>query len=166
MRRALVLAVAGLVLAAGAPSALAARGSLPKLATSAPPGYGARYAVRPHTIWYTGDSTGIIGRIANTVPAVGKRPGFLHWKTWTRTSADAVGTVWLKNRVPDCATSRFYRFALTLTATCPRNGRFSTMTLRYTYHGQPITDVRCDSGHGYWDLPPDWPSSEDCLARP
>jgi hypothetical protein len=67
--------------------------------------------------------------------------------------------VWIKSCLPDCAGSPFYRYSVTVTATLPRNGRFSTVTLRYRYHGKPVVDVRCDSGHGYYDLPPDWPRS-------
>lgn len=131
MRRATALAAVGLVLAAIGPSALAA-GSLPKLATGAAPGEGPRYAVRPHTIDFTGDGTGFIGRIGNDIyPVVGKRPGFLHWKTWTRERAVGVGTLWGKSCIPDCASSPYYRYAVTVTATRPRNGRFSTMTLHY-----------------------------------
>ena len=38
-----------------------------------------------------------------------------------------------------------YRHAVTImvTATLPRNGRFTTMTLRYRVHGQLIVDTRC-----------------------
>ena len=72
--------------------------------------------------------------------------------------------MWLNNCVPDCAAGRFHGYPVTVTATLPRHGRFSTMTLRYSIHGQRITDVRCDSGHGYFDLPPDWPRSNNCFA--
>ena len=164
MRRTLVVIAAAGVLGAVAGSAGAA-GSLPTLATGAPPGYGPRYAVRPHTIWYTGDSTGILGEIANTVPAVGKRPGFLRWKTWNRHRAFAVGTLWGNDCRPDCASGRFHRYPVTVTATRPRNGRFSTITLHYPGGGGPITDVRCDSGYGYFVLPPNWPRSNDCFAH-
>jgi hypothetical protein len=165
MRRALVGLVAAGALLAGAGSTAGAAGSLPKLATGAPFG-GPRYLVRPHTIWYTGDNTGIIGRLPSGSPAVGQTPGFLHWKTWTRVQAVATGTLWGKNCVPNCAQSRFSRSSLTVTATKPRNGRFTTMTLRYSYHGKRVTDVRCDSNHGYFVLPPDWPRNNDCLASP
>lgn len=157
------MAVAVVAVGMAGPRAFAA-GALPKLATGAAFGYEPRYAVRPHTIFYTGDSTGTIGVLPRGAPAVGKQPGFLHWNTWTRVRAHALGTVWLKNCVPDCASSRFHRYAVTVTATLPRHGRFSTMTLHYRIHGHPITDVRCDTGYGYFDLPPDWPHSNNCSA--
>lgn len=159
MRKLIVIAAA--VSVAAVASSAAATGGPPKLAT----GWFPRYAVRPHTIAYTGDSTGTIGVLPRGAPAVGKRPGFLHWTTWSRVRARAVGSLWIKNCVPDCASSRYYRYSLTLTATRPRNGRFTTMTLHYRYRGKPIIDVRCDSGHGYFVLPPNWPRSNDCLAR-
>jgi hypothetical protein len=149
-----------IVLALAVSGALAA-GGLPKLAT----GWFPRYEVRPHMIDYTGDATGVIGRLARRAPAVGKRPGFLHWKTWTASRAYGVGTVWLKSCRPDCAYSPYYRYAVTVTATLPENGRFSTLTLRYRIRGYRIVDTRCDSGHGYYNLPPDWPKSESCFAR-
>jgi hypothetical protein len=159
VRRAIVVAAA-LVAVSG--SSAVAQGSLPKLAT----GWFPRYAVRPHTIYYTGDSTGTIGVLPTGAHAVGKTPGYLHWKTWTRVRAYAVGTLWIKSCLPDCAGSPFYRYPATVTATLPRSGRFSMVTLRYRYHGKPVVEVRCDSGHGYYDLPPDWPRSNNCFAKP
>ena len=148
-------AAAALGLAAGGPSALAARQPLPKVATSAPPGFGPAYGIRPHTIWYTGDSTGILGRIAPTVPAVGQRPGSLHWKTWTRRRAVAVGTDWIKNCVPDCATSRFYRNPVTVTLTHPRDGHFVKMTIDDSINGRQYIGTWCNyTGYTYWVLPP------------
>jgi hypothetical protein len=163
MRRAMVGAAMGLalVLAVVAPSALAARGPLPKMATGSAPGE-PPFAVRPHTIFYTGDGTGILGRIANTVPAVGKRPGFLHWRTWTREQAYAVGTDWAKNCVPDCASSRFYRNPVTITLTDPRDGHFVKMTLRDTIGGKQLISTWCNyTGFTYWKLPPR-PGGHDC----
>ena len=149
MRRALTIGVAVVTVLAVSAPALGA-GTLPKLAT----GWFPRYEVRPHTIYYTGDSTGTVGRLPRGSRAVGKRPGFLHWKTWNATRAFAVGTVWIKSCRPDCAASPFYRYAVTVNATMPVNGRFSTMTLRYRYHGHLVVDRRCDTGHGYYTLPP------------
>ena len=145
--------------AVAAPRAGTAR-SLPKLAVGFPP----RYAVRPHSIDYTGDGSGVIGVLPHGAPAVGKTPGFLHWNKWNHSQANAVGTLWAKSCLPSCAASPFYRYSVTVTATRPRGGRFSTMTLRYTYHGKRVTDVRCDTGHGYWTLPEGPPGSKDCLA--
>lgn len=165
MRRALVAAAAALVLAGAGSSALAARGPLPKLATAAPFHERPRFAVRPRTIWYTGDDTGIVGQLPRGAPAVGDQPGFLHWTTWTRQRAYAVGTLWLKNCVPDCATSRFYRFAVTVTATQSHAGHFVKMTLRYRYRGKRVVDTRCTfarSTFAYWTLPSNWPEGTKC----
>jgi hypothetical protein len=159
MRRALTIGVAVVAVLALSAPALGA-GTLPKLAT----GWFPRYEVRPHTIDYTGDSTGIVGRLPRGSHAVGKRPGFLHWKTWNKARAAGTGTLWLKSCRPNCAASAFSRQPVTVTATKPVNGRFSTLTLRYRYHGHAVTDTRCDSGHGYYNLPPNWPKSENCLA--
>jgi hypothetical protein len=100
--------------------------------------------VRPTTIEYTGDGSGVIGKLPSSARrAVGQRPGFLHWTTWTNSSATADGTVWLLSCKPDCADSPYYRYALSLTAARVRNGHFTRMTLRYTYRGKQITDTRC-----------------------
>ncbi len=147
------------VLALGA-TALGA-GGLPKLAT----GWSPRYEVRPHRIDFTGDSTGIVGRLPRGAHAVGKRPGFLHWKTWNQVRATGVGTLWAKTCTPSCADSAFHRQPVTVTASKPVNGRFRTLTLRYRYRGHVVTDTRCDTGHGYYTLPPGWPKSVNCLAR-
>ena len=134
---ALVMAVT-----AGASSPRAHAQRLPVLAT----GYqGAR--VRPTSIGYTGDGSGIIGKLpSNTFHhAVGQRPGFLYWTVWTGTHAAATGTVWLLSCVPSCAASPFYRYALTLTAGRVRNGHFTRMTLHYRYNGRAVSDTRCVS---------------------
>jgi hypothetical protein len=101
--------------------------------------------VRPTTIGYTGDGSGIIGRLPSHAfhPVVGQRPGFLHWTTWTGTRAAAVGTVWLLSCRPSCAASPFYRYALTLTGGRVRTGHFTRMTLHYRYHRQEVSDTRC-----------------------
>jgi hypothetical protein len=131
------LAVGG---AAGARAPQAHAQRLPMLQT----GYG-HTAVRPTSILYTGDGSGIIGKLPSHDfhRVVGQRPGFLHWTAWTNTHADANGTVWLLSCRPDCADSPYYRYALRLTAGRVRNGHFTRMTLHYSYHGQKITDTRC-----------------------
>jgi hypothetical protein len=162
MRRAIVVAALGAGLVVAAPSAIAARRPLPKVATAAPFHAEPNFAIRPHTIWFTGDGTGIIGRLPNGAPAVGKRPGFLHWKSWTRKRAYAVGTLWAKNCVPDCATSRFYRSAVTITLTDPRHGHFSKMDQRYSYRGRLVDSTWCNyTGYTYWTLPPR-PGGHNC----
>ena len=133
MRKALVTAAvaAGLLVAVIAPSAGAA-GSLPRVATQPPPGFGPAFAIRPPTIWFTGDSTGILGRIAKTVPAVGRRPGFLHWQTWTRRRAYAVGTEWYRS---GGGAGAFHRTSVTVTLSDPRGGQFVKMTLHDSING-------------------------------
>jgi hypothetical protein len=132
----LALALGGV--AAGAPQAHAQR--LPVLAT----GYG-HSAIRPSGILYTGDGSGIIGRLqpGDARRAVGHPPGFLHWTTWTNTQAAANGTVWLLSCRPSCAASSYHSYPLTLTAGRVRHGHFTRMTLHYRYQGQPVSDTRC-----------------------
>jgi hypothetical protein len=129
--------------AAGArPQAHAAR--LPVLATGS-----LRSVVRPHSISYTGDGTGIVGRLPGDLRAVGRRPGFLHWTAWTRTHANAFGTLWGKSCIPDCAGSPFSRQPVHVTAFRARRGHFTRLTLYYTYRGRPVVDRRCIRGQIY-----------------
>jgi hypothetical protein len=168
MRRVFVaVAAAALGLAVVGPGALAAHrshaGPLPTVAVAPPPGDGPAYAIRPHTIWYTGDSTGILGRIAKTVPAVGKRPGFLHWKWWTRTSAYAVGTDWYRS---GGGAGAFHRVSVTVALSDPRDGHFVKMTLHDG--GSPNAGVWCNPpGIAFWTLPAGSPNGTSCRgARP
>jgi len=150
MRRlSIVLAVIGLGLVAAAPGALAARRPLPKLATGAVPGYAPAYAVRPHTVWFTADGTGILGRIANDVGAVGKRPGFLHWTTWTRTGANGLATLWYKS---GGGVGRFQRTTASVTLSDAREGHFVKMTIGSGVFG---VEVWCNyNGFTYWEPAP------------
>jgi hypothetical protein len=107
------------------------------------------YAVRPPSIYYTGDGTGIIGRLPGGYRAVGRRPGGIKWEKWNGGYAFGAGTVWLKNCVPDCADSLFRRYAVRVTATRVRHGHFTRMTLRYRYNGSAVTDRRCVVGSGW-----------------
>jgi hypothetical protein len=132
-------------LAAGASSGQAHAGRLPELATE----FGAP-KVRPTTIDFTGDGSGIIGRLPSDERAASRRPGFLHWTVWTSSRAAGNGTVWLRSCSPDCADSPFYSYPLTLTAGRVRNNHFTRLTLRYRYHGHLVVDRRCVR-----DRPPD-----------
>ncbi len=146
MRTWRTLALVAVLVCSAAAAASAA--SLPSMFTAEGP-----YAVRPPTIDYTGDGSGIIGKLPSGYRAVGKRPGFLRWETWTHWGAFAVGTVWLKTCVPDCAGSPFVRYAVTISVSRPRHGHFTRLTLRYRYQGKNVVDRRCtlDSG-GSWSI--------------
>jgi hypothetical protein len=134
-RCALALASALALLWTG--SALA-RARLPTIDTG-----GSGYLVRPTSIYYTGDGSGVVG-VLRRGPSTESGPGrgYLRWKRWGRRSAFAVGTLWLKLGTPT-ATSPFTRFGVTVTATRVRRGYFTRMTLRYRLNGKPATDTRC-----------------------
>jgi hypothetical protein len=164
MRPALVVAFVGVALAVGVPGALGASSSharsLPTVAVAPPPGFGPAYAIRPHTIWFTGDGTGILGRIAKTVPAVGKRPGFLHWKSWTRARAYGVGSEWYRS---GGGAGAFHRTAVTITLTDPRHGHFVKMTL----HDFSGVATWCNPpGIKFWTIPARYGSTSCRGARP
>jgi hypothetical protein len=140
VRAATVLMLATALLAASAQG-----GGLPRLLVW--DGHG--LAVRPESIYYTRDGSGVIGRLPSAYRAVGKRPGGLHWKIWDSARAVGVGTVWIKSCVPDCAGSPFYSHRLTITATRVRDGEFMRMTLRYRYAGNPGPTRGASWGRGH-----------------
>jgi hypothetical protein len=145
----IVAAILASAVAAGARSTRAHAERLPVLATE----FGAP-KVRPTTIDYTGDGSGIIGRLPTDLRAASKRPGSLHWTVWTSSRAAGNGTVWIKSCKPFCAVSPFYSYPVTLTAGRVRNGHFTRLKLRYRYHGRLVVDRRCvrdrppDQGYG------------------
>jgi hypothetical protein len=103
--------------------------------------------VRPSSVYYTGDGSGVLGVLRRHLGLRGPGRGSLHWTAWGSNGARGQGTVWLKLGSPT-ATSPFTRFAVTVTAGRVRAGRFTRMTLRYRRHGHQVSDVRCvpDSG--------------------
>jgi hypothetical protein len=129
-RCALVATVTVMLASCGA----AAAHGLPRLLTEQDSN---SFAVRPLTISYTGDGTGIIGRFPHR-----KRPGSLDWKTWTRNAAYAVGTIWLDDCTPDCARGIFHPYNGSVRADHPRSGVFTRITLHFRYHGRNATDIR------------------------
>jgi hypothetical protein len=84
------LAIVGPAMSAGASPSSAHAARLPVLADG-----DGHAKVRPITIQYTGDGSGVIGRLPSDTfhRVIGQRPGSWHWTAWTRTHADAVGTV-------------------------------------------------------------------------
>jgi hypothetical protein len=117
--------------------AVSARARLPTLLT----GWYKRYTVRPTSIYYTGDGSGLIGKDRPHGGLSGPGRGFLRWTKWTRQRAAAHGTLWLKLGVP--AFSPYTRFTLTLTAGRVRDGHFTRMTLHYRFKGKPQTPTWC-----------------------
>jgi hypothetical protein len=121
----------------GAGAALA-QGGQPTLDTGP---YG--YLVRPTSIYYTGDGSGVLGVLRSTSAGEsGPGRGFLNWTRWSPQGAYAVGTVWIKLGTP-IATSPFTRFRVTVTAARVRRGYFTRMTLHYRLNGRSVTDTRC-----------------------
>jgi hypothetical protein len=122
--------------------AVSARAPLPTLLT----GWYGRYTVRPTSIYFTGDGSGLIGVDRPHGGLSGPGRGFLHWTSWTRKGGAAVGTLWLKLGVP--AFSPYTRFALTLTVGRVRDGHFTRMTLHYRMGGNPQSQTWCVPDHG------------------
>lgn len=119
--------------------------SLPKLMTEDST---ASYRVRPLFFGYTGDGTGFVGKL----PAAYHQPGGkLHWTKWNQHKAVGKGTFWGKNCQPSCAASRLRPGPGTVTASQPKNGHFTRLTLRFRLHGHPYRDVRQLKRFGpYW----------------
>ncbi len=119
-------------------AAHAAAGGLPTLLT----GWYAKYSVRPSTIYYTGDGSGTVGVLRPSGSLRGPGRGYLRWRSWAPRRAVGVGTLWLKLGSP-IATSPYTRVITSVTASRPRFGRFTRMTLRYRVQGGAVLDLRC-----------------------
>jgi hypothetical protein len=119
------------------PLALGATG-LPRLLGDGPHGR-LTWQIRPAHILYTGDGSGRLGGFDGTGAA---HPGHLKWASWTRTQATGSGAVWLDSCTPDCAQGKFTAHAAKVRAFRPVKGRFTRLTLRYSYHGKRYIDRR------------------------
>ena len=68
--------------------------------------------------------------------------GHLKWASWTRTQATGSGAVWLDSCTPDCAQGKFTAHAVKVRVFRPVRGRFTRLTLRYSYRGKRYIDTR------------------------
>jgi hypothetical protein len=147
MRTRVALAVATLLASFAGMASMASASRLPTLLTIG----GGAFRVRPTTIDYTGDGTGVIGILPRARPRGSAGRGSLAWRYWTQTSAYGVGTIWLDDCTPDCAAGTLYAHPGTVLAYRVRNSRFTRLKLRFRYHGHAVTDIRSISrNHGYW----------------
>lgn len=131
--------------------------ALPSLASARLPGVLTQeahhpFAVRPASIGYTGDGTGILG---GQDGSSARRPGHLHWKIYTNRQGLAFGVNWLNDCEPDCAEGEFHPVPVTVHVFAPRNGHFTRLTLQFTYNGESVTDRRGirhfgSGGFSYW----------------
>ncbi len=125
-------------------------GTLPKLLADAPHGYS--WQVRPAHIVYTGDGSGVLGGFDGSAAGHAAHPGHLTWSTWTTTRAQGSGAVWIDNCTPDCADGKFTPHAVKVVAFRPVKGRFTRLTLTYTYNHKRYIDKRGISFNtGFWD---------------
>jgi hypothetical protein len=111
--------------------------------------------VRPATISYTGDGTGIVGGFDGTSV---RHPGHLRWLSYTRRDARARGLLWLDDCEPSCAAGAFHATPVRVHAWRARRGVFRRLTLSYRYRGKRWRDRRRavytpsrDGVAGHWD---------------
>jgi hypothetical protein len=88
------------------------------------------WQVRPTSILYTGDGSGILGGFDGTGAS---HPGHLRWLSWTRSRAVGFGAVWLDDCSPSCASGTFTAHTVKVVAFRPVRGHFTRLTL--LYHG-------------------------------
>jgi hypothetical protein len=119
---------------AATPGVSAAAG-LPAVLTQGRPAFD----IKPATISYTGDGTGLIGGADGRSV---RHPGHLEWTTYTRRQGIAQGLVWLDDCDPDCAEGTFTATPVSVHVFSPAHGRFRRMTLTYTYQGKRYVDRR------------------------
>ncbi len=84
-----------------------------------------KFAVRPATIVYTGDGTGIVGRLGKGANA----RGGIDWESWTPRLAYGAGTVWLDDCNPNCAAGHYRGYPSRIIADDAAGGRFTRLTL-------------------------------------
>lgn len=144
--------VTGAVIAvvAVACSSLASASGLPKVLTQEKPAF----QVRPATISYTGDGTGIVGGLDGTSV---RHLGRLHWSTYNSRRGFAIGRVWLDDCSPDCADGTFTPSRVRVQVFDPSRGHFRRLTLSYRYRGRDYVDRRLahyyagvSGSPGYW----------------
>ena len=142
MRRSLTVLAASLGCVAFPAAALA---KLPKVLTQH---RHHPFAVRPATIEYTGDGTAILGGTDGSGP---RHPGHLDWTTYNRRQGRAKGVDWINDCEPSCAEGHFDRVPVRVHVFRPRHGRFTRLTLRFTYAGKRVVDRRGIRRYGdYW----------------
>ena len=139
MRSCRPILVAAIALAAGAPAAAHAK-ALPTLFTSS------GFAVRPATVVYTGDGTGILGKLPPS-----HRRGRMHWNVWSSRRAQANATVWIDDCNPSCAQGKYHAYSGTVLANRVRNGHFTRLTIRFRFKGHNALDVRA-LRHNEWAI--------------
>jgi hypothetical protein len=106
------------------------------------------FVVRPASIGYTGDGTGIIG---GSDGSSARHPGHLRWTTYTHRQGIASGAVWIDDCRPDCADGTFRKVPADVHVFRPRHGRFTRLLLTYTYAGDDVVDRRGIRRYGdFW----------------
>jgi hypothetical protein len=145
MRRVLLVLVTAITVFV--PSAVARRG-LPKVLTQETP----VFQVRPATISYTGDGTGIVGGLDGSSV---QHLGHLNWIAYNSRDGLAVGLVWLDNCTPDCAHGRFSAHRVHVRVSQVSNGHFRLLTLSYRDQGHSYLDHRVahyyhGGGEAFW----------------
>jgi hypothetical protein len=115
------------------PAVAAAR--LPTVLTQEKPAF----QVKPASISYTGDGTGIVGGFDGTSA---REPGHLDWTRYTHRVGTARGLVWLNDCEPDCADGTFHSYKVTVRVSSPSHGRFRLLRLTFVFHGKHVTDTR------------------------
>jgi hypothetical protein len=112
------------------------------------------FVVRPATISYTGDGTGVVGGTDGTSV---QHPGHLHWTLYNNRQGAASGAVWLNDCDPSCAGGEFSAVPVTVHVFSPKHGRFTRLTLQFTYQRKHYVDRRAirhipgsNGVPGYW----------------
>lgn len=158
--RAGVVALATAVFVALAGATALAKVQVP--AYDGPISPGKNPTVRPGTIVYTGDGSGVLaGRGTRS-----RRPKFgrLHWTTWNATQGKAFGADWVNNCVPFCAAGTFTSYPVNIRVFRPRvlagHRIFTRMQVTFTAKRPKGVHARVQiwkvaDGHGqyFWNFP-------------
>jgi hypothetical protein len=110
-------------------------------------GPGPVYEVRPKSIYFTGDDSGVIGVLRRSMGQTGPGSGYLHWAIWNRAEARGTATLWVKLSTP-VGTSPFTRLRAGVLLRVPRDGHFTLLELQYRLHGQIVNEDNCVPARG------------------
>lgn len=97
------------------------------------------FQVRPASIAYTGDGTGVLGGADGTGP---DQPGHLHWARYDAQAGRATGRVWINTCQPSCAAGTFKPRPVAVTVGHPAGGHFHSLVITYSFEGHRVVDHR------------------------
>jgi hypothetical protein len=96
--------------------------------------YGGQFVRRPSFLGLTPTDGEIVAGDRRSF----RDPGSIRWTSWTKSTADGVGALWVDTCLPSCAGGKEDRYAVSIKASDPRRGRFTLLSIRRPHHSKPL----------------------------